>query len=252
MQLAEKEKQEEMLWWQNSRVKWLKDGEKNTKFFHSTTFQRRMHNNITHIQNEQGIKVEKHEEIETELLNYFRQVHREPNNDRSQAIEKITQNIPKLISEEHNQMLLKPVNIQEVELAIRQLKVGKAPGPNGFTSNFSHIFWDLIKMEVWQVVEESRSLQWMFLGVNYTFIALVPKVDQPSTPNKYRPIALCNIIYKIVSKIIASRLKLLLPLIISLEQSGYVEGRQITDRIILTHEIIHSLRSPRSQVCYSN
>lgn len=97
-------------------------------------------------------------------------------------------------------------------------------------------------MEVWQVVEESQSLRWMFPGVSSTFIALVPKVDMPSTPDKYMPIALCNIIYKIVSKIIASRLKLLLPLIISPEKSGYVEGRQITDGIIITHEIIHSLK----------
>ena len=111
MQLAEKEKQEETLWRQKSRIRWLKDGEKNTKFFHSTTIQRRMHNNITHIQNEQSIRVEKHEEIETELLNYFKQVNREPNKDKSQAIEKITSNIPKLITEEHNQMLLKPVDL---------------------------------------------------------------------------------------------------------------------------------------------
>lgn len=82
----------------------------------------------------------------------------------------------------------------------------------------------------------------MFPGVNATFIALVPKVDQPSTPDKYRPIALCYIIYKIVSKIIASRLKPLLPLIISPEQSRYIKGRQITDGIILTHELIHSLK----------
>jgi len=104
-------------------------------------------------------------------------VHREPNNDKSQAIEKITRNIPKHISENHNQMILKPVDLQEVELAVRQLKAGKAPGPDGFTSNIFHNFWDLIKMEVWQVVEESHSLRWMFSGVNATFIALVPKVD---------------------------------------------------------------------------
>lgn len=55
-------------------------------------------------------------------------------------------------------MLLKPVDLQEVELAVRQLKAGKAPSPYGFTSNFFHNFWDLIKMEVWQVVEESHSL----------------------------------------------------------------------------------------------
>lgn len=76
--------------------------------------------------------------------------------------------------------------------------------------------------------------------MNATFIAPIPKVDLPRTPDKYIQIALCNIIYKIVYKFITSKLKLLLPLIISPEQSGYVEGRQIMDGIILTHEIIHS------------
>eukprot|EP00253_Pinus_taeda_P009939 PITA_09939 len=81
--------------------------------------------------------------------------------------------------------------------------------------------------------------------MNATFIALIPKAEESNTPDKYRQIALCNIIYKIVSKVIASRLKPLLPLIISPEQSGYVEGRQITDGIILTHEIIHSLKQSK-------
>lgn len=128
---------------------------------------------------------------------------------------------------------------------MHQLKAGKAAGPNGFTSNFFHNFWDLIKLEVWQVVEESHTLRWMYPGLNATFIALIPKEAEPITPDKYRPIALCNIIYKILSKIIASRLKSLLPLIISPKQSGYVEGRQITDGIVLTHEIIHSLKQSK-------
>lgn len=64
------------------------------------------------------------------------------------AIDKILQNIPKLITEEHNLLLLKPTNLQEVENVVHQLKIGKAPGPDGFTSDFFHNFWDLIKMEV--------------------------------------------------------------------------------------------------------
>ena len=107
-----------------------------------------MNNNITHIQNEQGTRVEKHEEIELELLNYFKQAHQEPQADRTQAIEKIIRNIPKFITEEHNQLLLKPINLKEVENAVHQLKEGKAQGPDGFTSNFFHNFWELIKMEV--------------------------------------------------------------------------------------------------------
>ena len=201
-----------------------------------------MKNNITHIQNEQGDKMETHEEIESTFVTHFKKVHQEPHINRSIAIEKITRNILKLIIEEHNQLLLRTVDLQEVEATVRQLKAGKAPGLDGFTSNFFHNFCDLIKMEVWQVVEESRSLRCMFPGMNATFIALIPNEAQPSTPDKYRPITICNIIYKIVSKIIASRLKLFLPLIISPEQFGYVEGRQIMDNIILTHEIIYSLK----------
>eukprot|EP00253_Pinus_taeda_P026964 PITA_26964 len=141
----EKEKREETLWRQKSRIKWLKDGEKNTKFIHSTAIERRMDNNITHIQNEQGTRVEKHEDIEVELLNYFKQVHKQPNIHHSEAIQEITSNIPKLNSDEHNQMLLKPVDLQEVEIAVRQLKAGKALGPDRLTSNFFHNFWDLTK-----------------------------------------------------------------------------------------------------------
>ena len=107
---------------------------------------------------------------------------------------------------------------------------------------FFHTFWDMIKLEVWQIVEESRALRWLLPSLNSTFITLIPKEEDSITPDKFRPIALCNVIYKIISKVIANRLKPLLPLLISPEQSGYVEGRQIMDGILLTHEIIHSLK----------
>lgn len=194
---------------------------------------------ITHIQNSQGGKVEDHAALEQELLSYFKQVHQETQMDWTVAIDKIIQSIPKIITEEHNQLLLKPISLQEVEKVVRQLKEGKAPSPDGFTSNFFHNLWDMIKLEVWQVMEESRTSKWMLPSMNATFITVIPKEAQSRTTEKFRPIVLCNVIYKIVSKVIASRLKLLIPLLISPEQSGYVEGRQITDGIILTHEIIY-------------
>lgn len=145
----EGDKQEEVLWRQKSRVRWLKEGEKNTKFFHHLTIQRRMINTITHIQNNQGAKVEDHAAIEKELLSYFKQVHQETQMDRSVAIDKKTQSIPKITTEEHNQLLLKPISLQEVEKVVRELKEGKALSSDMFTSNFFHKFWDMIKLEVW-------------------------------------------------------------------------------------------------------
>lgn len=87
----------------------------------------------------------------------------------------------------------------------------------------------------------------MLPSLNTTFITLIPKEAQSLTPDKFRPITLCNVIYKIISKVIASCLKSLLPLLISLEQSGYVEGWKIIVGIILTHEIIHSLKQLKKE-----
>eukprot|EP00253_Pinus_taeda_P003782 PITA_03782 len=168
-----------------------------------------MSNQISHINNEQGSKIETQEGIEQEFLKYFKKMNQEPNVDRTEAIDNITRNIPKLITEDHNLLLLKPISLQEVENAVHQLKAGKAPG----CGRIAHVKMDVSRYER------------KFHCTN--------------------PIALCNIIYKIVSKVIASRLKPLLPLIISPEQSGYVEGRQITNGIILTHEIIHSLKQSK-------
>ena len=244
-QLEERRKQEEILWKQKSQIKWLKEGERNTKLFHRTTIQRRMHNTISFIQNQEEDRVENHAEIEEDFIHHFQAVHQEPQIDRQLAIERITKNVPKIITKEHNQLLLRPVSPQEVDLAMKQLKEGKAPGPNGFTTTFFHKFWDLIKEEVWMVVEESRTLHWLLPSLNSTFIALIPKEENTSTPDKFCLIALCNVIYKVISKVIANRLKPLLPLLISPEQSGYVEARQILDGIILTHEIIHSLKQTK-------
>jgi len=81
--------------------------------------------------------------------------------------------------------------------------------------------------------------------LNTSFISLIPKQDNALTSDKYRPIALCNVVYKIISKVVANRLKPLLPTLVFVEQSGYVEGRQILNNIIQAHEVVHSLVSNR-------
>eukprot|EP00253_Pinus_taeda_P035953 PITA_35953 len=213
--LEERRKQEEIYWKQKSRIRWLREGERKNKFFHRTTVQRRMHNSIPFIQTQGGAKIESHEEIEKEFLKHFAQVHTEPEGDRRPTIARITNNVPKIIIEEHNELLLRPILMQEVDDAMSQLK------------------------------EESRNLHWLLPSLNSTFIALIPKEEDFITPNKYRPIALCNVIYKVISKVIPNRLKPLLPLLISPEQSSYVEGQKILDGIILTHDIIHSLKTTK-------
>jgi len=100
-----------------------------------------------------------------------------------------------------------------------------------------------VKTEVWEVVEDSRRSASILKSLNSTFLALIIKQEEANTLAKFRPIALCNVIYKIISKVIANRLKPILLSLISEEQSGYVEGRQILDNILLAQEMIHTLQS---------
>ena len=92
------------------------------------------------------------------------------------------------------------------------------------------------------MMEDSRKSGNLLKSLNETFLTLIPKESRTEDPGKLRLIALCNVIYKIISKTIANRLHPLLLLIISLEQVGFVEGRKILDGIILIHEIIHSIK----------
>ena len=92
-------------------------------------------------------------------------------------------------------------------------------------------------------MEDSSKTKKVLKALNASFIALIPKQENSMTPEGFTPIALCYVVYKIISKVIVNRLKPLLPSLISEEQTGYVEGRQILNNIIQAHEVIHSLKS---------
>jgi len=223
-QLEGRERQEEIYWRQKSRNLWLQEGEKNTKFFHNSVIQNRHRTKILKIKDREGRLVESRGEVEEVLVDHFSNVLKEEGTDRSNDIDQITRLIPRVVTREHNALLLKAISLQEVEEAVNQMQLGKAPGPDGFTSNFFHHFWELIKEEVWAAVEESRRKGGILKAFNATFLTLIPKEEGADTSDKFRPIALCNVIYKIISKVIANRLKPLLPFLISPEQSGFVEG----------------------------
>ena len=214
-------------------MQWLKEGEQNTKFFHRSTLDYRSANKILNLKNEAGDTLHNQKEISSLLTEHFKHIAQETQADRIEAIDTLTQAIPKVVTNEQNLTLLKEISMEEVEEVVKSMPNDKAPGPDGFTINFYKACWPTIKSGIWEVVEDSRRLGTILKSLNSTFLALVPKEENAHTPEKFRPIALCNVIYKIISKVITNRLKPILPNLISEEQSGYVEGIKILDNILL-------------------
>jgi hypothetical protein len=128
---------------------------------------------------------------------------------------------------------------------IQEMPNGKSPGPDGFKVEFFKSCWEVVKHGVYRVVEDSRQSASILKALNATMITLIPKENEAKTLDRYRPISLCNVVYKIISKVIANRLKPLLPTLISQEQAGFEERRQIMDNIIHAHKLIHTLKNKR-------
>ena len=104
----------------------------------------------------------------------------------------------------------------------------------------------MLKNEVLDIVEESRKKQWVLPIFNSTHLTLIPKEVRVDHLGKFHPISLGKVTYKIISKVVANRLKPLLPLLISPEKYGYVEGCQILDVIMLAYKITHSLKNSKT------
>ena len=158
-QMEERWKQEEILWRQKSKVDWLRQGERNTKFFHQEMIQRRQRNRIFSIKDEARTRVTQHEEIEQVLVKHFKELLTEPNVDRGEAIERICKEIWSRFTREKNQALMRAATLEEVEEVVKGMKKNKAPGPDGFTVEFYEAGWDFLGQDILDVVEESGRKQ---------------------------------------------------------------------------------------------
>ena len=129
--------------------------------------------------------------------------------------EDILSSIPSLLQAHHNSMLKVIPSLEEIFLALNSLPRDKAPSPDGFLTLFFQVYWDVVKKDVIKAVQEFFGAKNLLKELNATFLVLIPKIRGVDLMDKFRPISLCNSLYKIISKVLTSRLLNILPLIIS-------------------------------------
>ena len=130
----------------------------------------------------------------------------------------------------------------EVQQAIKQMAPLKASGPDGMSHLFYQRYWNLVGDDVCQSVLNFLNNASLLKHLNHPFITLIPKKKNPEYAFEFRPISLCNVLYKIFSKVLANRLKRILPKIIIEHQSAFTKSRFISDNILVAFESLHSMQ----------
>jgi hypothetical protein len=149
---------------------------------------------------------------------------------------------PRFIDEEDNKYFFDEIIQDELKEVLHKFQKDKIMGLDGWIVQFYTSFFDLIGKDLLAMVEESHMVGHIHAPLNKTFIALIPKSDNPQTFDDFIPISLCRYIYKVVENIIAKRIKFILLYSISKEKFGFSNGRQIHESIEVAQEGLHSLK----------
>ena len=229
---------EEAFWEEKSKTNWHLEGDRNTSYYHRITKIKQATKLITTLRDGAQI-INDPELIALHTTNHFQNIFCA--SSVLQASSLVEDCIPNLVSEQSNTILTALPSNSEIHNAVFSLSRDSSPGPDGFGAYFYQIYWDIIKKDMIQAVQEFFLTGKLLNNYNSNSIVLIPKTSNADTIGDFRPIALANFKFKVISKILADRLAVLMPHIISKEQRGFIKGRNIKDCIFLASEAINLL-----------
>lgn len=151
------------------------------------------------------------------------------------------------VNEEMNFQLDAPFMEEEIAEALAQMCPTKAPGPDGLPAAFFQKHWGSVKEGVITTCLHILNDKGNLAPLNHTYIALIPKTTKPKSVSEFRPISLCNVIYRIIAKSMANKLKHILDKIVSPNQSAFIPNRLITDNIIIGYECLNKIRQGKGK-----
>jgi len=190
--------QDDLYWKQRAKTFWYRDGDLNTRFFHAAATTRRNLNRIQHLQDNTGRICRNEDGLKSIARDYFVDIFQKTTGDRHNVIAAINSTI----TIEDNESLTAPFSMEEFKEATFSMQVDKCPGSDGFNPAFYQNFWSMCGTEIYQA-----GCYWLAEGafppeLNSTNITLIPKGDTQESMKDWRPIALCNVLYKVIAKVL--------------------------------------------------
>ncbi|KAL5137396.1 Transposon TX1 uncharacterized protein [Glycine soja] len=222
---------------QKSKVNWLKLGDNNNAYFHATVKEKNKNKGIYTLTDLDGNLLCTQESIEKEIVSFYKKLVGTKETDLKE-IDIPVLRVGKTLSRDLAQQLIRPIDLKEIWNALVNIGETKAPGLDGFTSHFFKAAWPIVKYDVQNAILEFFNTSKLYKAVNCSIVSLIPKSPEAKTIKDMRPISCCSTIYKVISKILTSRLSAIINSVVEDTQSAFIPGRNIQDNILLAQELV--------------
>ena len=219
-----------------AKVNWVERGETNSKYFFSLEKTQAKNKTMKAVKTDNGMVVRDTTKILQEQVNFYKKLYKKDEN-----VSLNYENLPVQIT--NQEALDQDLTLDEISIALKEMKANKSPGLSGITMDFLKMFWGRIKIIYFEAIQQVIKDKCFFPSARRGLITLILKKNHDIMFVKnWRPISLLEVEYKIFSKALANRLKTSLDEIIHKDQSAFLEGRNIADNLCKTFDVMEFTR----------
>ena len=219
------------------------NGTQTRDFFQLVANGRHRKTRIFQLEQDEGTIVG-HDNLKTYITEYYKNLFGEPEQNDFSLNEDTTEDIPQ-VSQIENEFLCDEFSEKEIRDAVFQMEHNKSPGPDGFPAEFYQFFWETVTADLIQLFVEFHRGELPLHSLNFGVITLLPKKEDATKVQQYRPICLLNVSFKIFTKVLTNRLSIVAQKIIRPSQTAFIPGRHILEGVVILHETIHEMHKKK-------